>query len=199
MFDFEKLMRYKLYLNTIDEVLKGYFEEQKEYIFCKKGCSHCCETGQYPLSELELQFLSLGFYNLPMVEQQNVLKKIKDLKDEYEKIENKEDYKYSCPFLNEEKSCTIYDYRPLICRTFGLLTITPKEKCVIPFCYSLGLNYSNVYDENNKCIDYEKVQNDGFKIFPNARKTNLKTLMAPEMFEGEPLQFGEIKSLVDWL
>ena len=198
-YSFEDYSKYRQYLNTIDIALNEYFEEQKDYIFCKKGCGHCCEKGQYPYSELEAKFLLLGFFKIPMHEQQKIIQNIIKTKEEYAKAEDKKNFSYACPFLNEEKICTVYDFRGLICRTFGLLTISPSGKCNIPFCYSLGLNYSNVYDEKNKRIDYDKVESLGFEKFPNARKTNIKTLMSPEMFEGEPLEFGEIKSLIEWL
>ena len=174
-YSLEDFTKYKKYLNTIDQVLAGYFEDQKEYIFCKKGCAHCCETGQYPCSELEFKFLLLGFFKIPMAEQQKVIKRIKALKEEYKNIENKKDYKFRCPFLNEEGICDVYDYRFLICRTFGLLTILHNDKCIVPFCHSLGLNYSNVYDENNKRIDFDKVEKEGYKLPPNARKTNISS------------------------
>ena len=48
-------------------------------------------------------------------------------------------------------------------------------------------------------IDYNVVKKMGYKNYPQARKTNMKTLMSENMFECEPLQFGEIKSLVEWL
>lgn len=195
----EDFAKYRQYLNTIDQVLEGYFEEQKEYIFCKKGCAHCCKTGQYPCSELEFRYLQLGFFKIPLIEQQGVIKRIQALKAEYQKVEDKKEFKHTCPFLDENNLCTIYEYRPLICRTFGLLTITPKNSCVIPFCYTLGLNYSNVYNENSKSIDFEKVEKEGYKNPPYARKTNIGTLTSPEMFEGEPLDFGEIKALADWV
>lgn len=195
----EDFIVYKQYLNTIDNILKKYFEEQKEYIFCKKGCGHCCETGQYPFSELEFQYMLLGFFKISKDEQTKVIYRIRSIKEEYQKCEDKNEYRHRCPFLDENKLCTIYEYRGLICRTFGLLTITPQDKCVIPFCHELGLNYSNVYNVENHSIDIEKIKEQGYKHLPNARKTNIKTLMSPEMFSGEPLNFGEIKPLADWL
>jgi hypothetical protein len=40
----------------------------------------------------------------------------------------------------------------------------------------------------------------GFKNIPHPRKTSLKTIMSPEMFEGEsPIDFGERKALIEWL
>lgn len=198
-YSFEDFTKYKRYLNTINEVLKGYFENQKEYICCQKGCSYCCENGQYPLSQLEFNYLLLGFFKLDMKVQQGVIKRIQALKEEYSNCEDKENFMYRCPFLGEDKICTVYEFRALICRVFGLITRHESGKTSIPFCHSLGLNYSKVYDSENKQIDYEKVKSLGYKEEPDVHKTNLKRLMSPEFFEGEPLNFGEMKSLIDWL
>lgn len=196
----EDFFVYKRYLNTIDVVLKGYFEDQKEYIFCKKGCSHCCEIGTYPYTDLEFKYLLLGFFRIPMKEQQKVIKRIQDLKKEYQECEDKKKFEHRCPFLDEDGVCTVYEYRGMICRTFGLITMLDDGGCVIPFCQELGLNYSNVYDPINKRIDMEKVKKLGFKNIPHPRKTSLKTIMSPEMFEGEsPIDFGERKALIEWL
>lgn len=196
----EDFFVYKRYLNTIDVVLKRYFEDQKEYIFCKKGCSHCCEIGHYPYTDLEFKYLLLGFFRIPMKEQQKVIKRIQDLKKEYQECENKKKFEHRCPFLDDEGVCTVYEYRGMICRTFGLITMLDDGGCVIPFCQELGLNYSNVYDPINKKIDMEKVKKLGFKNIPYPRKTSLKTIMSPEMFEGDsPIDFGERKALIEWL
>ncbi len=198
-YNIDDFIKFKQYLNTIDEVLKGYFEHQKEYIFCKKGCAHCCEIGQYPYSELEFRYLLLGFFKIPLKEQQEVIKRIQNLKKEYQETEDKKEFRHRCPFLSEDKSCTVYEYRGLICRTFGLITLLDSGKCAIPFCQELGLNYSNVFDNKTRKIDFDEIEKRGYKNIPHPRKTNIKTLMSPEMFEGEPIDFGEIKSLIEWL
>ena len=138
MLNFDELQLYKQYLNTIQVLLNDYFDNQKEYLCCKKGCAHCCETGAYPYSRLEFDYLMIGFFKMDLKEQQGVIKRIKDLKKEYETVENKEKFMYRCPFLNEEKSCTVYEYRGLICRTFGLLKPNKDGKINMPFCQSLG-------------------------------------------------------------
>ena len=66
MFDFEILKKYKQYLNAVQKMLDSYFEDQKEFIFCKKGCAHCCERGQYPYSRLEFDYLMIGFFKIEM-------------------------------------------------------------------------------------------------------------------------------------
>jgi Fe-S-cluster containining protein len=121
------------------------------------------------------------------------------LKEEYSKCEDKEKFMYRCPFLGENKICTVYEFRALICRVFGLIIRHESGNTTLPFCHSLGLNYSKVYDSETKQIDYEKVKSLGYKEEPDVHKTNLKRLMSPEFFEGEPLNFGEMKSLIDWL
>ena len=198
-YSLEDFTKYKRYLNTINEVLEGYFENQKEYICCQKGCAHCCEKGQYPISQLEFNYLILGFFKLDMKKQQEVIRKIQALKEEYSKCEDKDLFMYRCPFLGDDNLCSVYEFRALICRTFGLITLHENGAYTLPFCNSLGLNYSKVYNPQNKKIDYEKVENLGSKEVPQAHRTDIKRLMSPEFFEDEPLDFGEIKSLIDWL
>lgn len=195
----EDLTKYKQYLNTLDQVLTKYFDDQKEFIFCQKGCSHCCEEGTYPLSELEYAYLLLGFFKIPPVEQRKVIQRIQKLKEEYKKTEDKKNFHHRCPFLSEDKVCTVYEHRALICRTFGLLTITSEGKCVVPFCNDLGLNYSNVFNYERRGIDFELVKKLGCKSKPKPYNTNLRTLMSPSMFEGEPIDFGEVKTMMEFL
>ena len=198
-YSLEDFFIYKQYLNTIDKVLQGYFEDQKEYIYCKKGCSYCCEFGKYPYTDLEFKYLLLGFFRIPLVEQQKIIKRIQDLKGEYNNLEDKTNFNHRCPFLDENGVCTVYDYRGMICRTFGLITLLENGKSVVPFCVDKGLNYSNVYDFENLRIDMKKVRELGLKQIPYPRQTTLKRIMAPDLFEGEPLEFGERKALIEWL
>ena len=78
----DDFLKYKRYLNSISEYLDKYFEDQQEYICCKKGCAHCCEKGKYPLTELEFKYILLGFFKIDPEERQNVIRRIKKLKFE---------------------------------------------------------------------------------------------------------------------
>ena len=72
-YSIEDFADYKAYLRTISKHLDFCFENQKEYICCKKGCAHCCESGQYPYSSLEFNYLLLGFFQIERNEQLKVI------------------------------------------------------------------------------------------------------------------------------
>ena len=195
----EEFTKFKQYLNAIDKMLSKYFEEQKDFICCKSGCSYCCENGQYPLTEIEFKFLLLGFFKIEPETRQKIIRQIKKVKFEYQNCENKKEYMYTCPFLGEDKKCTVYDYRPLICRIFGLIIQHESGKYTLPYCQKLGLNYSTVYNEETKKLDYDKVEELGYKSTPGAYRVNLKRLTSADFIKDEKIDFGEFKSLVEWL
>ena len=59
-----KLNDYIIFLKELDVRLGEYFKNQAEFVSCKKGCSYCCQKGDYPISELELQYLMKGYISL---------------------------------------------------------------------------------------------------------------------------------------
>ena len=207
-FSNDELANYKVYLNLIEEqMLNKYFEEQKPYICCKAGCSHCCEKGQYPVTKIELAYLLLGFSQLSDEQKTEILNKIQNLKQEKIKFEtensnSKEGFMYECPFLQDHK-CSVYDYRAIICRTHGLMffvddvkTGEPKNK--IPFCVNLGLNYSNIYDEETKTLSDVKMYKLGIEQEPLAYNLSLKTLLNNDIAKNLDFEFGEVKTMIDW-
>ena len=198
--DFEKIDLYKRYLNTVQPIIDKYFEEQKEYIKCSKGCSHCCEHGAYPYTEVEFTYLILGLLKLEPVIREEALQRIRDLKEEYSKTEDKKNFMHRCPFLGNDGCCLLYDFRGIICRTFGLIHKDHQNGHVtMSFCHELGLNYAEVYNKETKKLDYDKVKELGYKNIPQAYLLGLKNLMSEELLEGTSLEFGEIKPLIEWL
>lgn len=134
-------MKYVDFLNDLDKRLKGYFELHREHICCKAGCSHCCEEGDYPLSQMELEYLMAGYSKLEAekkkIIQENIKKIVKGGK---------------CPFLYDSR-CLVYEYRPIICRVHGLAYICKNKTVKIPYCVTEGKNYTNVYDEGTITIN----------------------------------------------
>ena len=62
-----KLSNYLFYMGYLNRKLEGFFENQSPYIFCKNGCSKCCQNGEYPFSKAEFDYLMVGFYNCQLI------------------------------------------------------------------------------------------------------------------------------------
>ena len=185
---------YKKYLKYLNEKLSKFFESQKEYIKCSKGCSKCCEKGEYPYSETELKYLLSGFLELDKKTQdiieQNILEVIEQKKNTDEK------FLYKCPFLINN-ACSVYEYRGIICRTFGLIDST-NEPAKLPFCAYEGLNYSNVADSEQNIITEKKYKQSGSLNKPLGFNISYDLLTSEKVENVFNFKFGDKKSLIDW-
>ena len=152
---------YKLFLDELMIMLDKLFIYQQEYLCCQNGCSLCCEDGMYPFSKMEFNYIMLAYKNLPNDMQTIIKNKVQKLKKEY----HSENFFYEGPFLIN-KSCSVYDNRGLICRTFGLITEDDSKKLTVPFCAENGLNYSKVYNKATKRLDEELVRKYGYSVDP---------------------------------
>ena len=192
-----QLEDYYLYLEKVTAKIDSFFMQQKPYIFCKEGCSKCCQNGEYPCSELEFSFLLLGFAMLENETKNKIIEKTKLLKELNAKNPNKI-FKCECPFLINNK-CSVYKFRPIICRTFGLPYYDKNKKVKIPFCYEFGLNYSQVYDKEKQILSDELQKQAGIKQEPLAFNLSLSFLINQVGKEGMQLDFGEQKTIPDWM
>ena len=184
------------YLNVIDSELANEFDTQKPFIKCKRGCSLCCESGDYPLSRLEMEYLMAGLPELDIQIQKKIRLSINALLVKKQKTD--EQFIHRCPFLSDEKYCYLYERRGLVCRTFGLASFENYngKTCIkLPECAKAGLNYSDAFD--GKDVEIEKFKNYGIDA-PVKHSLSLyyyeKNL--PSDFSG--LEFGEIRPLLDW-
>jgi len=195
--------RYEKYLEAIGASLDKFFTQQKPFIFCKEGCSICCETGEYPFSELEFKYAMIGFDALSGEEKTIIREKIKNIKCEKAqfKAETKEKFMHECPFLIEKK-CSIYKHRGIICRSYGLTYYTEDKNGEtnfnMPCCVDLGLNYSNVYDPETRTISSKKWEESGIETEPVSHNVSLKFLKNNNLTREYELDFGEAKALIDW-
>lgn len=188
---------YCSYIKLINNKINGYFASQKPYIHCKEGCSKCCRKGEYPCSELEYAFLLVGFSVLDLKTQGKIIQKAQMIKKEKQNFKG-EIFNYECPFLINDR-CSVYTYRPLVCRTFGLPYYDEEKKVKVPFCVYDGLNYSQVYDKERKVISVDMYNQTGFSQEPLAFNLSLKFLITKVGHDTMGLDFGEEKTLIDWM
>ena len=188
---------YELFLYYLNKNLDSFFKEQAPYIFCKKGCARCCQNAEFPYSKLEATYLKLGFVKLNNKVREIVSENISKLKKE--KINYKDEkFLYTCPFLIDNV-CSIYDFRGIVCRTFGLITAYDENTVNIPFCHNYGLNYSNVIDSKKNLITNEKWMESGIKTEPKCYKNISYDILTSKDFEEKfRIKFGEKQSLIDW-
>ncbi len=191
------LTNYLNYLNFINNKLNKFFISQKPYIFCKKGCSKCCKNAKYFYSKIEFEYLSAGLKLLNSEEKQIIINNINNLKQEKKAGSNK-NFVYECPLLING-SCSVYNYRGIICRTFGLMTAYNDGSIKIPFCAYNNLNYSNVIDTENEKISVEKFKKLNIKEEPLAFNISYEYLTDSDFEKLFNFQFGEKKPLFNWL
>ena len=198
--ELNRIENFSQFIRVIMSRLDSHFQEQSDYIFCKEGCALCCKNGEYPCSELEYNYLKIGFASVDLKTQEIILEKISSLKKEKENFQGKK-FVYECPFLTDNR-CSVYPYRMIICRTFGLAYHKQENgKNVIksPFCMNDGLNYHNVYDKNAKVFSEKMFKSTGLKNPPLAFNIDRDTLIQKFGKEIMELDFGEDKPLLDWL
>ena len=182
--------KFEIFLKSVDEDITKIFDYHKEYLFCKKGCSICCEIGDYPLSKLEFDYLMSGYEKLDDSVKTQIQKNIKKTKEE-----NKEFY--VCPFLINN-ACSVYKNRPFICRTFGVLTEDDNGNPKFPHCATKGLNFSQIYDKEKKHLSAELVEKNHFKNFPRIFRLHNNVIMGLPLAKQLNIDFGEIKRLIDF-
>lgn len=185
------------YLNMLNSKFEKFFERQKPYIFCKKGCSYCCKNAQYPYSQIEFEYLKMGYSQLSKDIKEKIQANITKILERKSKIKV-HPFTYECPFLLNNE-CSVYQYRGIICRSFGLMSIYPKGGQDIPFCATLGLNYSNVYDEDKKIISKKMYEKLGIDEEPLAYNISYEFLTDGDFAKGYGFEFGKIQPLIDWL
>lgn len=105
------------YFNADSMIKKsGLLEE----ITCSKGCSFCCNS-EIALSSFEASYIfsCIKQFNLPV----NYAQLVK-----LNSVENINDLTFSqrtCPLLTKDKTCGVYERRPLICRIHSVVN-NPK-------------------------------------------------------------------------
>jgi len=184
------LENYETFLDIIMPSIDRKFENQKEYLSCAKGCALCCKNASMPFSDIEFNYLKDGFNTLSDEKKSQVLSKIKDM------IEGKTEQ--ACPFLFDEV-CSVYKYRGLICRMFGLLMINESDEYTIPFCIHDGLNYSQIYDEETGSFSAEKKAALGIEADPVFYQLSRSHIFSLQLAKDLDIIPSESKPLIEWL
>ena len=184
------LQNYAAYLFVITQKIEKFFENQKPYIFCHKGCAKCCKNAEFPYKKIEFDLLMEGFKTLPQDKQNIIRENVRKIKEQNLK-------KYICPFLIDDE-CSVYDFRGVICRSFGLMFYRENETPGIPFCIFEGLNYSNVLNKETGMVTTELYKKLGVEQEPVAFNVSHSFLTNEDFAKGFGFTFGKTKSMIEW-
>lgn len=131
-------------IETLQQNASDFFDKvQKKHtskMECKSGCSKCCYT-DISVFEVESELVE-DWFNQKSVEEKENLKKIWKGKNN----------SGACGFLYDEK-CTIYEVRPIICRTQGLPLHLSSEN-VLDYC---PLNFKEEQPEKDDWLNLERL------------------------------------------
>lgn len=137
MIDNEAFLHYKKLLIDIEILTESLHKRFSKQITCHLGCTSCCYQ-QLSLSLVEADFISKAVKELPLETQKKIFFAAKAIKSQTNATE-------ACPML-DGPACTIYEFRPVICRTHGF-PITFKddesEEILLDVC---PLNFSQEGD-----------------------------------------------------
>lgn len=194
------IKQYEKYLSELKQKLDICFSEQKDFIKCKQGCSLCCKFCYYPYSKLEYDYMRIGIKSLTKEQQEIITSKaLKVLKDrkEFAKDNDIMTFTYDCPILIND-TCGLYEYRGLLCRTFGLAfhDMDDEKKVKIPHCVNLGLNYSDLQKEAKGKFSKENIESTELKEKFKAYDLSYSALIRDA---GVDIDFGDIRMLFEWI
>lgn len=98
---------YQELLKTLNRQVGELFDEYREQVSCRKGCSSCCING-FKIRYIEGLNLIQGFVQAPAQVQEQILDNLADKNQA------------SCPVL-VDGACALYENRPSLCRAYGLI------------------------------------------------------------------------------
>lgn len=192
--------KYEKYLEKINRLIEKFYKQQKPYIFCKEGCSFCCESGSYPMSKVEFDYMMQGYEKLSQELKDKIIENITKSMEE-KNLSDKDEFAHICPFLINN-SCQIYENRALICRSYGLMSYCDEggeKKYRFPCCVKLGLNYHQVFDEETSKISTEMWEKTGIEVEPVSFNLGINFLHDNQETQNLGLDFGELKCFLEWL
>lgn len=136
------IRRYLSLLQEVDDWFAKCSLVAGEQILCSRGCSACCR-GLFDITLLDAAVIQQGFNLLPEHKQQAVIQKsmerladmqqiwpdfsqpwlINGYPKEQWNLAMPEEDETPCPYLADDRTCLIYQHRPMTCRLHGIPTV----------------------------------------------------------------------------
>ncbi len=134
-------MEYTDLITDVDQLTSQLNEHYKSHLQCRSGCSGCCHH-HLSIFPVEAAVVKIAIQSLPHAIKTIIHQQAKNISEQEAKGES-----VACPLLVNDQ-CSIYDSRPIICRTQGLPLLYESDDCqlVVDFC-PLNFTADNATDE----------------------------------------------------
>ena len=142
--------KYSVFLDRSSRTFKE--AAAKHDVKCLRGCNECCTVGFFDITLLDAIHLKARLKKLPAHIRNKVVAKANEQLDILEKkgafsrknpllktlasidAISRRSAKMSCPAIDENGACLIYDHRPHICRIFGPTIRGPRRAVRLDGC-----------------------------------------------------------------
>lgn len=124
---FEARAYYLQVLEAIERQTAPLKLQYQTQMACQKGCSACCRDN-FKIRPVEQAYMAEGLALQSHSVQLQVAQRL---------AMTSEERNGECPYLLEQ-ACSVYDYRPVLCRAFGLMLLMNETVSTCP------LNFTDV-------------------------------------------------------
>jgi uncharacterized protein len=123
------LANYRGLLAEVDRISSALEARYDAHLECKPGCTSCCRH-DLTVFEVEAASVRAALLNLPQETQAIIIEQAEGVR-----ARKALGQRHTCPFLIDSR-CSIYELRPVICRTQGLplLIKTEDGTDAVDFC-----------------------------------------------------------------
>lgn len=115
---------YKAVLTRADAFFDQVARSQPAELQCGRGCSLCC-YGAFEIGDGDVAVIAEGLESLHPMRRKKVIRRALEIVEKHAGAASREAFfdatsNVACPALDDKGLCTMYEHRPLVCRTFGL-------------------------------------------------------------------------------
>lgn len=158
---------YKRVLLEADAFFSRVMAEQPENLQCGRGCSLCC-YGVFEIGSGDVPVIAEGLARLQPSRRQKIIRRAEAILQSTGhpnlracSPEEKEAFfertsAVACPALSEAGECEMYEFRPLVCRTFGL-PLREGESYIGDIC---ELNFTEATDDQKVAAAWDLLAED---------------------------------------
>lgn len=158
-------MDYRDILDDADAHFRDVARKQPQHLQCD-GCSLCC-YGLFEIGAADIPLLAEGLSKLHPSRRKAIIRRAAGIvaaghpnlretgAQEKDAFFDRTD-STRCPNLNDEGRCLVYEYRPLVCRTFGV-PLREGDRYVGDVC---DLNFGDATDEEKLDAAWDLLRED---------------------------------------